>query len=65
MVVLDERMTFLKFFYDFSMTLNRKMTKKIQFEKNLVETKKPKIFEKKNSRQRHTIGLTDFLIHYK
>ena len=45
-----------------SMPENRKMTKKIKFEKNLVEKKfkKPKILEKKNSRHRHTIGLTFF-----
>ena len=44
---------FLMIFYDFSMPENRKMTKKIKIEKNQVEQKlkKPKILEKKNSRQ--------------
>ena len=39
-----------------------KSPQKLKFEKNLVEQKlnKPIILEKKNSRQRHTIGLTTF-----
>ena len=46
--------------------LNRKMAKKINFEKNLVEKNiNAENLGKKNSRQCYTIGLTDFLIHYK
>ena len=49
-------------FYDFSMPKNIKIAKTIKNEKNQVgqKFKKPKILEKKNSRQRHTIGLTTF-----